>query len=742
MSDIVPLPKRRAMEPLDNDADSTSPEPDTKRRKLRKGTKSCWDCKKRKVKCTFDATSDTVCISCHRRGVPCIGQDQPEEEFQANAETNRDPLLHRMTRVEALLEQIIELGHNVERDVARAGLGLPARSKSGYFTPVSDTQSPDSFKPPPASCVAASNVAVRMTNESRKLSEELLKAFPSQEDINVFCKSVYITTFYCHQIYTNSGNRPEDEASDFVNGFARIPDPSTTPPILVARRMMIFALFLQYFRSQYTHGLTEHPSIIMDRLVETAVRLVTTNENVVSCIEGLELFILEGVFQNNGGNLRRAWLAFRKAMVIAQLMKIDHPNPPPVKVLDPNANLNPKFMWFRIVYMDSYLSLMLGLPHGGQETNMEHETPGETPSCRLERAHTLIARRIIDRNRHDSSFQDITATRELDRELLNVAKAVPDKFWLPPDFNTLHPHTREAFWETMRLCDQLHHYNLVHLLHLPYLLRCDKVSSYHTYAKITCVNASREIINRFMAFRNFNCNISTAYCRTADFLALMAGMTILLAHIDSHRLEVEDWRAHQRLGDRAIVAQLVEYLTKVAKHTNDSLTHKIAEELRRLLKIESETARGMGHSAHNTVCSLEEHCGDLQLSIPYFGIIKIGREGIKKDGPIETSPLQTLPTGIPDSVHVANHLFSTAGFGEALHQNSQATSFLSIPDVPPVQVPPLVVAGVNSEEELQQQQLQCPGLAASLNDWTFQGVDAAFFDSLMRGNVDWDQTLQ
>lgn len=730
------------MELPENDADATSPEPDNKRRKLRKGTKSCWDCKKRKVKCTFDAISDTVCIACRRRSAPCIGQDQPEEEFQAHAEGNRDLLLDRIQRVEALLEQLIQVGHNVERDVALAGLGPPARRKSAYFAPTSDYQSRDAFNTPTESCVATSNFTVPMTKESRKLSEELLKAFPSQEDINVFCKSDYIATFYCHQIFTNSGDRPEHEAFDFVNEFAKIPDPSMTPPVLVAKRMIIFALFLQYFRSQHTHGLTEHPSTVMDRLVDTAVRLVTTNENIVGCIEGLECIILEGVFQSNGGNLRRAWLAFRKAMVIAQLMKIDHPNPPPIKTLEGNAKMNPKFMWFRIVYMDSYLSLMLGLPHGGQETNMENDVPGETPSCKLERAHTLIARRIIDRNRRDSFSQDLTETRKLDRELLNVAKALPDKFWFPPNFNTLKPNTREAFWETMRLCDQLHHYNLVHLLHLPYLLRCDKDSNYHTYTKITCVNASREILNRCIAFHNFNRNLLTIYCRTADFFALMAGMTILLAHIDSHRLEVEDWRAHQRLGDRAMVEQLLENLEKVGKDTNDSLTHKSAEQLRRLLEIESDTAHGMGHSIHNTVRSLEEHCGELQLSIPYFGIIKIGREGIKKNSPTEPNPSQSLPTDIPDSVHIANHLFSAAGFGEALHQNSQASSFLPMPDAQTVRGSQMALASVNAEDELPQQQLQYPGLAASVNDWAFQGVDAAFFDSLMRGTGDWDQTLQ
>lgn len=66
--------------------------------------------------------------------------------------------------------------------------------------------------------------------------------------------------------------------------------------------MIIFASFLQYFRLQHSHGLSEHPAGIMDRLVDTAVRLgmlptsgsilrmvadchlVTTNETIVVCM--------------------------------------------------------------------------------------------------------------------------------------------------------------------------------------------------------------------------------------------------------------------------------------------------------------------------------------------------------------------------------------------------------------------------------------------------------------------------
>ena len=53
---------------------------EAKRRKLRKGTHSCWECKRRKMKCIFDPLTNvtTICNGCRHRGSQCVSQEFPE----------------------------------------------------------------------------------------------------------------------------------------------------------------------------------------------------------------------------------------------------------------------------------------------------------------------------------------------------------------------------------------------------------------------------------------------------------------------------------------------------------------------------------------------------------------------------------------------------------------------------------------------------------------------------------------
>ena len=77
----------------------------SERRKVRKGTQSCWECKRRKVRCTFAAPSDVNCDGCKRRGFICVSQEFP---YVAISTSSTRQVGDRLGRVEALVEQLIK----------------------------------------------------------------------------------------------------------------------------------------------------------------------------------------------------------------------------------------------------------------------------------------------------------------------------------------------------------------------------------------------------------------------------------------------------------------------------------------------------------------------------------------------------------------------------------------------------------------------------------------------------------
>lgn len=104
----------------------SSPEegsPSRKRRKVRKGTQSCWECKRRKVRCTFaTAAASTVCDGCRSRRTRCVGQEF--EDVSTGAE-RRD----RLSRVEVLVDGLADRIGAGAAEIPREG--RRDRSRSG-----------------------------------------------------------------------------------------------------------------------------------------------------------------------------------------------------------------------------------------------------------------------------------------------------------------------------------------------------------------------------------------------------------------------------------------------------------------------------------------------------------------------------------------------------------------------------------------------------------------------------------
>ncbi|KAJ5206689.1 hypothetical protein N7491_002696 [Penicillium cf. griseofulvum] len=320
------------------------------------------------------------------------------------------------------------------------------------------------------------------------------------------------------------------------------------------------------------------------------------------------------------------------------------------KVLHPETKAYPHFMWFRIVYYDQ-MCLMLGMPQGTIDRSMASDEMLVTDSAigPLERTHCVIAS--------------------------GESKGSP-----------------ALFWEMRRLSEQLFLYNLLNQLHLPYML-LDSTERKYDYSRITCVNASREILSRFIMLRRWN---QVAFsCHTVDFTALMAAMTLLLAHLDSHRpSQVDNFLAAQYLGDRAMIEQAQENMEELNRLNSDTLSARSAQLLNRLLAIEAKAAEGDLQSAQS----------------PTPGPVIIPAE---PEAETHTQPI-SLPTSLPSDSYNNHYCNKT-------HNNVTA---LFAP----------LLSEVLSDDPMQQ--FEHPGAAARIEDDVFEDLDLTFLDHLMRGTGD------
>lgn len=531
----------------------------------------------------------------------------------------------------------------------------------------------------------------------------LVEAWPTQNDLDIILSVPVGVSVLLHGVICKS-------YSDYFSGA--FPSPrqvlqlhsKSSHPVLVARRLLLLATFLQgippCFAGQL-NGLSSDYKSIMSRVFNAATRLVTSNDELVNSLEGIECIMIESMYLNNAGNLRRAWLANRRAMVMAQMMGLHGSTKSSNMFLEDETRerIEQDYMWFRIVCTDRYLSLMLGLPQGSPDNDFAR--PDVLDSCmpveRMERLESMAGGFILQRNTTERT--DLAATHRIDKLLQEAAESMPPQWWVNSNLAAIASNNGKAFEDSVRLMTQFAHHHLLVQLHLPYMLLPSSTNPSYDYSKLTAANASRAIITQYIAFYD---SISVpAYCRGVDFIAFIASTTLCLAQIEArpefkNNVTVFQSFQHQRLGDRGLLERLLDIMDRMAVENSDVVARKISSILQPLLDIEDNSFKGSCYQVRaSATVEQESQCvgetseasHDLRIQVPHFGTIVI-----------EHRP--------------QNHT--------VLQTDNANSSFLG----------PVPSQGVDPEEASSWLLDSIPGLELDVDDWALQGVDMALFSNL------------
>ncbi|ETR96849.1 hypothetical protein M419DRAFT_93160 [Trichoderma reesei RUT C-30] len=617
-------------------ADSAMPSPEL--RKVRKGTRSCWECKRRKIRCSFKPGNPATCAWCISHNLVCVSQRFRDEASDASRNQSME---ERMTRMEDLLGRVLERleaantrsPHTIEEEAhgrletAETAIGIDVvNTNSTVSNPSSTSAFMSEISGQKASATPTATTATdidqsivhsntTMWPKLTRVSHLLLEMMPPRCTIELLDSQS--SPWICQLL------RPLPSLKH-LNKFSLLkmmPLESSTPshPTFIARALMCIVICLQQLPQNIDASQFELPSPrteYMQSLTSLIISLVTSDDELVATQEGLECLLLLNIYFVNSGRPRRAWLNNRRAMAIAQLMDLHriHDND---DLDEDRSDAESKLadLWPHINHHDRHLSQILGFPCGVGNAYepfapdnlklMQHLDEKKQDAIYL--AHLdRIAALLIEREQR-ASTAGTAITQTVDHALVNLSTSMPSSWWHP--FDRLSGTQEEAMDMLYgRYNIQLWHHQLEMSNHLPFMLDADE-DTRSEYSRIACLKAARQLIKVYLPLRT---TFGMFSCCMTNFQAFTAAVILIFnmfLRTPAAELEVLSGR---RESDWELIADVIAALDAAVERFEDRVALQARDVLTLLQAIEKDPKTLQGEKFHFT--------------IPYFGIISIARK--------------------------------------------------------------------------------------------------------------------
>ena len=640
------------------------------------------------------------------------------------------------------------------------------QTMSRQMTPASGNQNRDvgdtiRVATSPSASAAKSNPKKNSSPKYEKICKTLHALFPCSNDVVTIVKTsvgpFYLTTLF-------------NSFRDMLEGMAEVPEdvamipPITSHPTVIAKRLLQLAICIQQLSPDFDRSqlqMKEDFSEVMNDIVMTVSSYVTSNDDIVGTAEGLESLVLLGLWHSSAGNLRKSWLAHRRAMSLAQMIGIDQGNARALRFVDtsisPSRRSSVDALWYRINHYDRQLSLLLNLPVGCVDNTYatEDAMKRDTQMERLGKLHTVISGRIVQRNSAKTSSEAHNLTQSIDCDLENAARTMGTEWWDEPIMSDLFTtqNIDHSLGQTIHMILQINHFQLLILLHLPYVHNSQaangmlEAQTRYDYNRATCLRASRELLKRFITFRGL---IQSPWsCRHIDYSALFGATTLLLSYLRQNQdltTMSAPPSAAQRAEDRRLIEMVRDRMQTVAGIAQDKVSQESTDILGRMMPI-LDTIDAKSHNSSSTPQSsgFDPTQLNMHLNIPYLGTINIhpaampspslhhqhhqhsnslSSMGFSSNGSSYShSPLTSSPSTAPTSMH--------SGEATPLHGPNGGMDPMLDP----------ALCGSNGMEfqlemdfdpQPQDGVIEFPDLMAGVDDWIFQGVDTTYW-SLLNG---------
>lgn len=627
------------------------------RKKMRKGTKSCIECRRRKIRCTFEEGRPVVCNECYARGSTCIDQEHGDvQSFNPSATGEQAySLRERVTQLEGMVKEVLNrlpennggTGNSMRGSVGEtqaAAEVLKNLRTSALVPPVESALKTPGGLQENAPVLSLFDNAVLSTHrddpvqasfpqngKSKALVKALTSLLPSPTDLETLLDASADWWTIWRKMFPEICDPACKTLKESVSHSLRSESPAE-----VAKMLLCLAISIDQIPQAFdlsTLKLALPPRELMERYINTVDKLITSDDEIASTVDGIECLVLQAKYHINLGRPRRAWLLFRRATSFAQLIGL-HRTVNRTKDVDTSFKRQ-ESLWCHLFQGDRYLSLILGLPYSISDDfctpNLINRANKDLPSGELYLLRMApIISRIVDRNQDEGNLP-YAATLQIDQDLEEVSHSMSPEWWTI-DWTTAKDSPIDLY---DRAVAQFFHHQVRTLLHLPFMLKSSADKRFQ-YSQLAALESSREIIRCYKALRADG-GVGPYICKLIDFQAFTAAMLLLLNILGYSQSSI-----HQDIAQEERDSKLVDETIAILHHASTEPSGIIAAQSAKALEL-----IGLGRHFR---CEGGKEGDSCRISIPYFGTITIGAGKSFKPGgppPAQAAPNVVNPFQIP-----------------------------------------------------------------------------------------------
>ncbi|KAH8658869.1 putative C6 finger domain protein [Tricladium varicosporioides] len=615
------------------------------RNRARKGTRSCTECRRRKVRCIRLSEDTQVCRGCEERGSTCTPQKYSSQPVQLQKKPSR----YRISQLESKVASLSKVVHNIELKLGYQPTEIPELTPEP--TPGSDDSDDDRSESdvlgPEPSHLRSLFQNDWLSADMHRSNEELLdrkakaitnildsarnalqRVIPPKEEIANIANSAFRWLIMLDGLFPQSlAVRSRQQMLESYDAMHEL----DVDPVSLASWLLAVAITAQQV-PQDLDSPTASPRVHQKwleftRIVsETVEKSILSHDRILGTVQGLDVAMHFFRLQISQGHFQKAWIRLRHYIVIAELMGLPKASQAHQLNMDAVAvdipHIKRAQLWGSICAVDRLFSMITNLPSGTR-----HYQPVKTQQLILDGSVqswvyltrlTDIATKIQHMDEMDTnqgSRSEIYKTSmHLDGELKALSFQTPQSWWC-----------RDTDYVKPDYMVQFLHYCIAMRIHLPLTMRRFPNEEYGS-SHLACIDACEAVTQRYLFLRKM---LPSGFllAQILDLQVFIATVVLLLTtHMSSPTNQ-------PRLSDKG-----------------PSIESKVAQ----VVKLMGEKSNGMVRSfapkGVATICSLNNllqqddnvaHVEELTLQVPLLGKVHIRRNTRSSSGEVQTSSTQT-----------------------------------------------------------------------------------------------------